>query len=110
MGYHKEIKKLLDLSSHESNHYACQEGNFFIFQHLLNKIRISSAVRILRKPCVYIDKILDFLKISSFMIDNVNKILYDMYQIDSLMDNDFYAILARIIFVQNHETQMRVSW
>ena len=96
IAYHKAIKKLLGLSTHESNHFACQEGNL--------------AVRFLTKPCVFIDKILDFFKISSVMINEVNKILSDMYQVNSLTDNDFDAILARIIFVQNNETQMRVSW
>ena len=110
IAYHKAIKKLLGLSTHESNHFACQEGNLFIFDHFLNKTKLSLAVRFLTKRCVFIDKILDFFKISSVMINEVNKILSDMYQVNSLTDNDFDAILARIIFVQNNESQIRVSW
>ena len=107
IGYHKAIKKLLGFSSHESNHYACQEGSLYLFEHLINKIKICSAFRILSRPCDFIDKNSDFFKISSEMLMEVNSILTDQYQIDSATDNDFEAIMARISYVQNHEPQMR---
>ena len=52
---------------------------------------------------------MEHFKISSVMIENVNMILKDQYQVDSVWDNDFHAILSRISFVQNHESQMRVQ-
>ena len=75
VAYHKAVKKLLGLSSHESNHYACQEANLFIFDHLINKLKISCVHRIITKPCPFIDKNIDFFKISSRMIESVNSIL-----------------------------------
>ena len=108
VGYHKAIKKLLNLSSHESNHYACQEASLYLFKHFINKTKICLAFRILFKPCEFINKNLDFLKISSVMLGDVNTILTEQYQIDSISDNDFDAIMARISYVQNHEPQMRV--
>ena len=110
VGYHKAIKKLLNLSSHESNHYACQEGNLFTFSHLINKMKINAALRFIIKPCAFIEKIVHFLKISSVMVNDVITILKETYAVDSLFDNDFEALLSRIQFVQNHEQQMRVAW
>ena len=59
VGYHKAIKKIMNLSYHESNHYACQEGQVFIFKHFINKCKIISALRMLMNPCIFISKILD---------------------------------------------------
>ena len=39
-GYHKAIKKLLHLSDHESNHFACHEAGLMTFENYLNKSRI----------------------------------------------------------------------
>ena len=47
VGYHKAIKKLLNLSYHESNHFACQEAKLLTFENYLNKIRIFSTLRLL---------------------------------------------------------------
>ena len=110
VGYHKAIKKLLNLFSHESNHYACQESNLLTFSHFLNKIKISAALRFLLKPCVFIEKIRHFLYISSVMFNEVISILKETYDIDSLLDNDFDAIVSRVQFIQSHEQQMKLAW
>ena len=110
IGYHKAIKKLLGLSSHESNHYACQEANVLMFNHFINKIKIRSSLRFLTKPCSFIGKIMCFYMLSSVMYREVKQMLLECYQIDSLLENDYEAIMSRISFVQNHENQMRVSW
>lgn len=110
VGYHKAIKKLLGLSSHESNHYACQESNLFLFEHFINKIRISGVLRTFSSPCLFIDKNIDYFRLSSVMVENVTRISDEQYQIDSITENDFEAIVARILYVQNHESQMRVAW
>ena len=107
IGYHKAIKKILGLSYHESNHYACQEGNLYTFKHLFNKLRISCMIRFLKFPCDYVKKIIDYMYVSSFLLSDTYKIINDMYQMDSLMENDFEAIIARIAYVQNHENQSR---
>ena len=106
VGYHKAIKKILNLSSHESNHYACQEGNLLTFSHLINKMKISTALRFMLKPCTFIKKIRHFMNISSVMINEVLNILKDTYDVESLFDNDFDGILSRIQFIQNLETQI----
>ena len=110
MGYHKAIKKILGISIHESNHFACQETKLFLFNHLMNKIKIGAFYRIMMKPCKIISKASVFLKISSVLAENVRKILFEEYDISSFYDNDIDAIFSRIQFKQNHENQMRVTW
>ena len=110
VGFHKAIKKLLGLSSHESNHFACQEANVLMLGHFLNKLKISATLRFLLKPCNFISKILDFIYSSSALVKDVLKILTDVYDVSSLLDNDYQAILSRIWYVQNHEERMREHW
>ena len=47
---------------------------------------------------------------SSVFLNEIKEVLWNEYSIDSLFENDLDAIVARIWFVQNHETQMRESW
>ena len=107
VAYHKAIKKILGLSTHESNHYACQEAELFIFKHLINKFRINTALRLVYSPCNYFRKNMSFLKISSVFIKSVEELARDTYDIDLIWENDLCAINARIAYVQNHEGTMR---
>lgn len=101
---------MLRLSYHESNHYACQEAHLLTFENLLNKIRITTVLRLFSSPCEYVLKAFDFLSISSIALKEVYDILYDKYQIDSLFENDRDAIIGRIQFIQNHQRKMREYW
>ena len=71
IGYHKAIKKILNLSYHESNHYACQESNLFTFEHLTNKIKIITGRKIIDEPCDFIYKATDYMVISSVMLQDI---------------------------------------
>ena len=110
IGYHKAIKKILKVSTHESNHYVCQEASLYTFEHFINKQKILSSLRYINKPCIFIEKILSFLTVSSFFFRDVYSMLNTNYELDSLTDNDRDAIMSRISFVQNHETQLRTGW
>ena len=107
VGYHKAIKKILNMSYHESNHYACQEAQVFTFKHFINKCKIIAALHMISKPCNFILKIFDFFMVSSMFLRDVYSILRDIYNVDSLSFNDKQAIISRICFVQNHESKMR---
>ena len=74
VAYHKAIKKILELSSHESNHFAYQEARMLIFKHLLNKRRIMTALRLFYSPCNYFKKVLPFRKISSVFRAKIEKL------------------------------------
>ena len=110
IGYHKAIKKILGLSYHESNHYACQESNLLTFEHFLNKNRITAVLRMLTKPCAFIEKSIYFFIISSVFYNETAAICKKKYDIEDLFENDREAIFSRILFVQNHETPMREGW
>ena len=107
VGYHKAIKKILSLSYHESNHYACQEATMFTFKHYLNKIKYISALRLFGAPCEFIAKAKTFLDISSEFLNEMKAIFMNIYDIELVVEQDRDAVLARIVYVQNHETQMR---
>ena len=92
---------------HESNHFACQEARLLTFTHLLNKVKINSIHRIFMKACSFIDKIRNYLSVSSEILADVRKVLRSMYDVDSVFDNDLCAIFSGIEYVQNHESQMR---
>ena len=96
VGYHKAIKKLIDVSTHESNHFACQETNLLLFGHLINKLKISALHRYIMKPCRFIYKAMPFMRVSSVMADEVREILYKEYDVLSFYDNDINAIFSRI--------------
>ena len=110
MGYHKAVKKILGLSYHESNHYACQEAQLLTFENLFNKIRIFSMLRLITNPCSFFRKSGDFLSVWSVLYKELYDIFLYKYGIESLLENDKDAILSRIFYVQNHESQMRRGW
>ena len=110
VGFYNSIKRLLGLSTHESTHYACQEAQCLTFNHLLNKMKVKMIFRFLLKPCDFIRKSLCYFMASSVFLNEIKEVIWNEYEIDSLFENDLDAIVARIWFVQNHETQMRESW
>ena len=110
VGYHKAIKKLLGLSTHESNHFACQEATLLTFEHLLNKIKVLTFFRFLKYPCIFIQKVAYFLDMSSVFFNEVKDVFIDKYEIEMLMEQDREAIISRLQFVQNHEGRMREGW
>ena len=109
IGYHKAIKKILNLSYQESNHYACQEAQLYTFKHMVNKCKIMAAVRHITHPCKFLEYVKDYFVVSSFFLKSISEILDNEYGIDSLLDNDLDAIIARITFIQNHEQKMRTE-
>ena len=69
-----------------------------------------AAQRLILKPCDFLRKIMQYMKVSSALMREVHLILEEAYDIDSLLDNDIEAINSRILFKQNHERQMRETW
>ena len=105
--YHKAIKKILNFSTHESNHYSCQEAQLLTFENLVNKTKLMTAFRVFKFPCTFIEKISSYLYISSSFLRHAFYISKTKYNIDSLLENDKHAVLSRIIFTQQREKQMR---
>ena len=110
IGYHKAIKKILKVSTHESNHYVCQEAGVFTFEHFVNKQKILAGIRFLRNPCNFIRKTKDFLAISSFYYRDLHDMMVNTYDVESLIGNDQDALISRIAYVQGRESQSRIGW
>ena len=110
IGFHRAVKKLLGLSSHESNHYACQEARLLMFNHYINKLKISATIRLFKRPCKFIEKIIPYLNVSYVLLNEVLGMLESLYGCDSLFDNDMMALTSRTQFTQNREVQLRTSW
>ena len=97
----------MGLSTHESNHYACQEANLLTFKHYVNKIKIISALKLFVYPCRFFNKLKSFMIKNSDFFRDIYDILLNEYDIESLFENDRDAILSRIFFIQRNEQQMR---
>ena len=110
VGYHKAIKKLLGVSTHESNHFVCQESSLFTFEHLLNKLKLFLILRVFNDPCAFIEKTLNFLVLSSVLLNEIRDIFIHNYEIELLFEQDREALISRIVYVQSHETPMREGW
>ena len=60
----------------------------------------------MKKTCDFFAKIHNFLCFSSAFYCEVYEILKYKYELDSFIENDIDAIMARIYFTQNHEELM----
>ena len=60
VAYHKAIKKILGLSTHESNHYACQEAELLIFKHLINRFQINTTFRLFFLHVIILERFYHF--------------------------------------------------
>ena len=107
IGYHKAIKKIIGVSYHESNHYACQQAKLLTFEHFLNNLKIQFMFRLHLSPCLFVEKVMKYLSVSSVFFNEVHNLSSYKYQMDDLLQNDRQAVVSRISFVQNHEGQMR---
>lgn len=107
VAYHKSIKRILKISTHSSNHEACEISDMFTFKHFVNFKKISFMYRILNSRSCCIAKFKNYLKSESFAMKDVLKILRDEYGLETFMENDLDAIKSRIKFVQLREERLR---
>ena len=71
---------------------------------------MSAGIRFMTKSCDFIAKNFAFFTVSSFLLRDLYDILSNIYDLESLLENDKEAIMSRITYVQNHESQLRTSW
>ena len=107
IGYHKAVKKIMNIKYWESNHIACKAANLFVFKHLVNWVKIRFVYRIISNPCVFIEKNLYYMLHRSYIFKDVENIIRNEYGFCNLLQNDISAIKSRILYVQNTEPTMR---
>lgn len=107
VGYHKAIKKIFKVSTHESNHAICEQARLMTFKHYLNYIRIMFALRTMNNPCNCILTNFCYFKYHSHFMNDIKSMARTVYQIEDICNNDKDAIESRISFVQSREERMR---
>ena len=97
VAYHKAIMKLLGLSYHESNHFACQEAQLLTFENLINKMQIFSVLRMIVGSCNFINKVSGFLSVCSVLYKETYEVLEKKYDISVNVDIVFDSLLIETL-------------
>ena len=103
VGFHKAIKRILNVPYNSGNHFCCDILGILTFKHLLNFNRIKFVYNLFKKPCNFIEKNMCFLLDNSTILKNINLVLLSDYNVLNIFFNDFDAILSRVFYVNNNE-------
>ena len=103
VAYHFAVKRLLGLPKYFSNHYACGLLNRFTFEHLMNfrALRFFFWLSKCASPCF--SRYKTYFLNKSILSKYVNQIFVDEYSVTRIIDNDYDALVSRILYVQGHE-------
>ena len=107
VAYHIALKKMLFMPKFYSNHYACSFLNTLTCEHFLNLkiLRYFYWLNTCEGPCFLKHKI--YFSKFSFLSRLINERFFEVYNVRSVLDNDFDALYSRICFVQRNEPS---SW
>ena len=105
VGYHKAVKKILNIPYYESNHLACQSLGLLTFNHLINLHIIRFIKSIYNNKCKFLNKCM--FSINLQILKDGNNILKNIYGVDDILVNDFIALKSRLFFIFNLECQTR---
>ena len=101
IGYHKSVKKILNVPYWESNHLVCEVAGLLTLDHHINLSKIKFMYRIFKFPPAFVDKNYDFIFQNSHLLKEVHDILRLTYGVDDLLSNDIDALKARVFFINN---------
>ena len=107
VSYHLALKKLAGCPKYYSNHYTCNLLHSFTFEHWLNFQVLQFYISLIGRDSSCFLGLGRFLRSSSMLRSNLDKIYFDKYQINDVLENDIDAIISRIFYVQDHEDS---SW
>ena len=102
VAYHKAIKRMCGLGTWDSNHEACHMSGLLLFHHMWAKKQLCFWRNLCysKSPCISNMKYY-FLHRSN-LSKRVISLFSENYEVDVTL-NPLCAILARIVYVQNHE-------
>ena len=102
VAYHKAIKRMCGLGTWDSNHEACHMSGLLLFRHMWAKKQLCFWRNLCysKSPCISNMKYY-FLHRSN-LSKRVIYLFSENYEVDVTL-NPLCAILARIVYVQNHE-------
>lgn len=106
VGYHKAIKKIFAVSTHESNHEVCEWANLFTLKHQINYNLIAYVHKIYLFPNEFLRSIKQNF-VNSCIVTKVQYMARNVYNIENICENDIDAIKSRIRYVQHGEERLR---
>jgi len=103
VAYHKSVKRIANMNVWDSNHIACMAVGIPTMKHFLAERSLSFlwALTSTESPCLMDFKY--YLKYASYVSRAVVDLFRRCYGVQDLFDNDYRALLSRIMFVQANE-------
>ena len=103
VAYHYALKKIVGLPKRYSNHIVCRSLGVFKLKHLMNLqlFKFCLWLNNCESPCFVRHKTY-FMRMSRFRA-TIDAIALRDYSFGDVIDNDYDAIIARIMYVQNSE-------
>ena len=99
IGYHKAVKKILQVPWRESNHAVCNALNLLVFDDLINLRSVKFCHKIFRFKPFYIFKCFYYFKDNSCLYKHCDHLMMNTYGVRDFIDNDIDALIARIYFI-----------
>lgn len=106
IGFHKSLKKILNVSYHESNHAVCKHLKLLTLRHYLNYLQLTKLFSLLQNPCNFINKN-KFFYWKGVFLNKLSTTFKNVYGISDVFNNDLDALIARIYFIFNLEDSLR---
>ena len=103
IAYHKAVKRMVNLSPWDNNHYACDLAGMAIFKHLLNSRILSFMFSVLKFNSLCLENFKYYLRYDSFMVRKISDIFKFQYGVQNILKNDLEALKSRINFMQRTE-------
>ena len=101
VGFHKALKKILNVPNFYSNHLVCEFMGLVTLIHQLHIEKVRFIYKIFKNPPAFLNKNFNYFKYNSYFLKDVEIIFNTFYDVDDLLDNDFEAIVARVYFIHN---------
>ena len=102
IAYMKAVKSIFQLSPFFSNHALADSCNFLLLDHYIVKTQVNYFNQVFNNKNNFLRTCISYIK-DGIIFGNLSKLLYSRYNC-TLLDNDVRAVIARIAFVQRHET------
>ena len=101
VGYHKALKKILNVPWSERNHIVCWHLGILHFKDYINMNRLRFVFKIFNDSPPFLRKNYSYYVLNSVMLKETNIFMIDEYDVMNFLDNDIEALYSRINHVHN---------
>ena len=101
VGYHKAIKKTLNVPFYYGNHLVCKIVNLVTLEHQLDieKVRLIRGIFI--KPPDILKMNYEYFLMNSVYLKEIEELFFFKYDFSDILKNDMDAIIARVYYKHN---------